>query len=433
MNKEISIKHKKGGAVVYSFENGGAIKDTCYVNYLGYEIQNRRCSESGTDFFILGEYRDVAKMLRTKFVSEWIYYNRLSRLFISEEQAQEFVKQCNDYFNPLVKVNGFYIEHDRSFAQYRISYSKPMSKEIVTGIGTERKPREYSDKYERAKMVEREERIAKQEPIYSLPNQWTEQHGLWWWIGLVVNIGGEGDYGDKQWKNKILDKHIPENEGISLMTLVHEMAHCLDFNRSIRNNEIEYIPYGELQLASGTDFYGNPLDAEVLKEIKRRNEAGEKTPTILAIHSDRFVFELSQILRAGMGNKITILNEIENQAHEIEKEIGGEAYAKKQRAESRNHFLEAMKKKIEKANTPTLTKPFPLGFEEFSQNTKIYQYVSEGYKDIQKEQVLEIMPFLSKYKDLVTEKLYANPTRQSRILKQIRELEKDMNRLVERT
>jgi len=428
----------KNGGVVVSYDEGGEIQDTCYVNYVGYEIQNKRCKREGIDFFMLGEYRDVARNLRETHTSEWIYYNRMARLFISPQQAKQFVEEANEFLRPLIKVNGYFVEVDRSFALYKVRTSQPMGEqELNTNLGRSetRQPQldKIAEKRRYEQQQEKEFRREKAEKPIAYPSQWRKVNGRWWWIGLMVNVGGQGDYGDDKWKNTKLNEHIPHNEGISVMTLIHEYAHCLDFNQSIEDDRVYERPYGEMMALSKTDFFGNPIPKHELKQIKELQKRGVKDITLLSSHEENFVKALSKILRGGMSNGIPILNKIEEEAHQIEKKVGGESYANEKRQQAMDDFLLKMKKSVEKANIPHLNVRLSDEIKKHIATTENAYILQLAQKDIDKEVGMKLLPTLSRYKDEIKENMYVNPTKNGKILSDIRKIEKDINRLISRT
>jgi hypothetical protein len=436
-NTRAFYKYNNGGVII-TYDNGGVIQDTCYVNYVGYEIQNKRCKREGIDFFMLGEYRDVARNLRETYTSEWIYYNRMARLFISPKQAKEFVKQANKYFKPIVEVNGYFVEVDRSFATYKVATSKPINpQELNTNIGRSETREPTLDKIADKRRVEMQnkkaERQEKADKPIAYPSQWREVNGRYWWIGLMVNIGGQGDYGDSQWKNTKLNEHIPQNDGVSLMTLIHEYAHCLDFNTSIEEEKVYERPYGEMRQLSKTDFFGNKIPKQELQQIVAMQKAGVKDITLLSNHENEFIKALSKILRGGMSNGIPLLNEIENEAYEIEKKVGGKNYADQKRKEAKDKFLMAMQKSVDKANIPHLNVQIPMEIKDYISRTSNAYILQIPQKEFDKEVGMKLLPTLDLYKEQLKDNLYINPTRNNKLLGDVRKIVKDINRLIERT
>tara|TARA_Y100001937_G_scaffold119860_1_gene176208 strand:- start:1702 stop:6375 length:4674 start_codon:yes stop_codon:yes gene_type:complete len=431
-------KYKDGG-MIFTFDEGGEISDTCYVKYAGYQIQNTRCKDEGIDFFLVGEYREVAKMLRENYPSEWIYYNRLSRLFVKPSTAKEFVREASNYFNPKVPIEPYFLEVDRSFATYINTLSIPFEDiPISTSVGRSEKPKiDLKDKIKARKedkqRQEKEKRMLEQEKPFFKTEDFVKSNGVYWAIALVVNIGGKGDFGDNLWKNSILNENIPYDNGISVMTLVHEYAHCLDYNQSIAQGRVYKRPIYELELLSGRNSIGEPFTQDELKKMRLAQQQGGERSTLLSNHKEYFVKALSDILRAGMSGNISILNRIEDEAHQIEKRVGGEAYAEQQRQDAKNEFLLAMQKTIEKANKVNLGVQIPTKFKEFLKNTNSAFIVELPITEIDKKIAIQLKPHLDVYKNIVKENMAYNPSQNAKLLNELRKLEKDIKRLQERT
>jgi len=134
-----------------------------------------------------------------------------------------------------------------------------------------------------------------------------------------------------------------------------------------------------------------------------------------------------------MSGNISILNRIEDEAHEIEKRVGGKAYAEEQRNDAQNEFLLAMQKTIAKANRVNLSVQIPTKFKEFLKNTNSAFIVELPLNDIDKKVALQLKPHLSLYKEIVKENMGYNPSQNTKLLNELRKLEKDIQRLEERT
>lgn len=413
------------------YNQGGKVRlDMCYANYQGYDIQSKRCEEEGVDFIMLGEYRDVARDLREKYLSDWIYYNRLSRIYIDDKQSLDFVKEANKHFKNKIPIHPFFYDIDRSFATYVVSeepYTRSLMNEYMQRTDDKPKDDLREIKDSQRKLKKRLERREKSKPPQINSDEWTFMNGYYWWIGMVINDGGEqGAYFDKYFKNKIVDKHLPVDEGISLMTLIHEYAHCLDFIESIQEGKVYQVPVGELELAEG---YGKK---ERLQELAKRNRAGETQPTILPTHGEFFVKALASILKAGRTGKIPILNQLEKQVSEIELRIGGREYAEKERNEIRMDFQAKMQKRLELQNTPYLRFGLPKEFNKFLSESEM-SYVNElDKKQIDVDVALDLLPYVVMFQDSLKDSLEINPRGYGKILDQMTKVRNDIMRLIRR-
>jgi hypothetical protein len=376
----------------------------CYVNYNGYQIQSTRCKEEGVDFIMHGEYRDVARDLKKYHPNEWLYYNRMSRIYIDVNDALNFVKQANEHFKPSVNINSFFYD----------------SRDKV------------KNKNEQKKIDLQLARREKQEPPIIKVNQWKGINGLYWYIGMVVNQGGGDAYFDREWKNKIVNKHLPVDNGISLFTLIHEYAHCLDYNNSIKRGKTYQVPAYEMELTLGEDFVGNEYSKEELKMMRKANEMGMKKTTLLSTHGDFFIEALAMILEAGSNDKIPILNNLDNQVSLIEKKIGGESYLDKQRDDMRNEMMQRMAKKIALANTPYLRFSLPEPFVKFIEESEIGYIGKLPNKEINVDLGMELLPYLIDYETFLKDRMYVNPTENSKLLEDIKKIRVDIGRMIKR-
>ena len=168
--KKILFKKK------YYAQGGDISLDMCYVNYNGYQIQSTRCKEEGVDFIMHGEYRDVARDLKKYYPNEWLYYNRMQRIYIDVNDALKFVKEANEHFNPSVNINSFFYDIDRSFATYYVRNDYP-TKDIEINVGgmtrTDEKPsRDKVKNKDKQKKIDLQlARREKQEPPIIKVNQ----------------------------------------------------------------------------------------------------------------------------------------------------------------------------------------------------------------------------------------------------------------------
>jgi hypothetical protein len=429
--KKILFKKK------YYAEGGDISLDMCYVNYNGYQIQSTRCKEEGVDFIMHGEYRDVARDLKKYHPNEWLYYNRMSRIYIDVNDALNFVKQANEHFKPSVNINSFFYDIDRSFATYYVRNNEP-KKDIEINVGgmtrTDEKPSrdKVKNKNEQKKIDLQLARREKQEPPIIKANQWKGINGLYWYIGMVVNQGGGDAYFDREWKNKIVNKHLPVDNGISLFTLIHEYAHCLDYNNSIKRGKTYQVPAYEMELTLGEDFVGNEYSKEELKMMRKANEMGMKKTTLLSTHGDFFIEALAMILEAGSNDKIPILNNLDNQVSLIEKKIGGESYLDKQRDDMRNEMMQRMAKKIALANTPYLRFSLPEPFVKFIEESEIGYIGKLPNKEINVDLGMELLPYLIDYETFLKDRMYVNPTENSKLLEDIKKIRVDIGRMIKR-
>ena len=183
------------------YAKGGEV---CTYDYVGYEVNERQCENEGVDYLLTGEYTMVARSLYKTNYNLWLYYNYINRLQITFKDCQEFANQLVKEFTKLplpisvVKAVG---KRKRSYASYKLWQFKP-ERQYKTDITDDVKGGYI-------KINDRQ--------VYC--KVWTE---------LVCC--------DESWGAYFLDKNtnrpipaLDRNDYYSVTTLIHELAHCLDF------------------------------------------------------------------------------------------------------------------------------------------------------------------------------------------------------------
>jgi hypothetical protein len=189
-------------------EKGGEV---CTYDYVGYEVNARQCENEGVDYLLTGEYIMVARSLYKTNYNLWLYYNYINRLQITLEDCKEFSNQLKKEFTKLplpISVLKAVGKRKRSYGAYRLSKS-------------------LADAH-------RKENI---NPNMKINTQNAK--------GGYITINGRELYCqvwtemvccDESWGAYFLDKNtnrpipaLDRKDYYSLTTLIHELAHCLDF------------------------------------------------------------------------------------------------------------------------------------------------------------------------------------------------------------
>jgi len=183
--------------------------EVCTYDYVGYEVNERQCENEGVDYLLTGEYTMVARSLYKTNYNLWLYYNYINRLQITFKDCQEFANQLVKEFTKLplpisvVKAVG---KRKRSYASYKLWQFKP-ERQYKTDITDDVK----------GGYIEIMDDLGSGRQVYC--KVWTE---------LVCC--------DESWGAYFLDKNtnrpipaLDRNDYYSVTTLIHELAHCLDF------------------------------------------------------------------------------------------------------------------------------------------------------------------------------------------------------------
>lgn len=269
-------------------------------NFSGYEYMRTKNEEAGVFFLLTGEYELVSKSIYEKDYSMWLFYNYLGRINISFKACQDWLNQAHEYFESTMPIP-IYLLHTpkakdgRSYAGF-IAVDESRKEQAQSKIG---RPLtfEYNGKY-----------------------YYNE-------IGLVGNFDnpkweGWGTY-YRERKTGLL---IPEYTETSFHfnTLIHEFAHCLDFQTQLVNNIGKFVARKE----KGEEYINTEEMTEVelalySKQIKKEEEKGEQVASPIVNHFDEFVDSLIRILRACASGNIPLTQLYEQQAIDVQQALAG--------------------------------------------------------------------------------------------------------------
>jgi hypothetical protein len=268
-------------------------------NFSGYEYQKEKNVEMGVSFLLWGEYELVSKAIFEKDYSMWLFYNYLGRINISFDACNEWLQQAQDYFEytmpiPIYLLHTPKAKDGRSYAMW---FGVPKSQ-----------------------VAEKEARISR--PIkfgYKGTYYYNE-------IGMVGNFDYQGSGWGTYYKEQKTGLLIPEYTQTSFHfnTLIHEFAHCFDFQSQLISN-IEKYEGIELAKSKG-DVVINTTELTELERELYGNSLAEKPDTIarpITNHFDFFVDSLIKILRASASGKIPLTQLYEQQALDVQTALSG--------------------------------------------------------------------------------------------------------------
>ena len=209
------LKLKKGGNVEKPSE---IISEPYYdintYDFSGYDYQKNKQNELGVFFLLTGEYDRVAKEIYKKDYSVWLYYNYISRANISWKDCKLWFKEAQNRFseNMLVPI----ILNESPFAKDGRSNATWFATSNLNQADRYGFNRELYFKYK---------------DLYYFNE---------------CNMVGNYDNKSKGWGTYFQERNtgllIPYFEGKSyhFTTLIHEFAHCLDFQKQLKQNIIKY-------------------------------------------------------------------------------------------------------------------------------------------------------------------------------------------------
>jgi hypothetical protein len=262
-------------------------------DFEGYEYMRNQNEEAGVYFLLTGEYQLVSKSIYEKDYAMWLFYNYLGRINISLLSCKEWLQEAVQYFSytlpvPINLVHTPNAKDGRSFAQW---YS-------------------VSDDYK----ITAEGKIGRR-MTFEFNKRWYYNE-----IGLVAN----GDYKGGGWGSMYQEKKtgllIPEYTETSfhLNTLIHEFAHCLDFQTQLVKNIEEFN-----EKISKSKFKVELSDLEKSLYSKQIRQTQDVVSDVIGTHFDTFVDSLIRILRACAGGHIPLTQLFEQQALNVQQTLSG--------------------------------------------------------------------------------------------------------------
>lgn len=274
-----------------------------YINpydFSGYEYMRGINEEAGVSFLLTGEYELVSKAIYEKDYAMWLFYSYLGRINISFKACQDWLNQAQEYFEytmpiPIWLVHTPRAKDGRSYAMW-------------WAVSEDRK-------------AQAESRVGR--PLVF------DYNGTYYYqeIGMVGNFDANNSDGwGSLYKERKTGLLIPEYTETSFhfSTLIHEFAHCLDFQTQLVNN-IEKFKLKPVK----SDTYLNTekmTDSELAlysKQIEIESKKGEGVSRPITNHFDEFVDALIRILRACAGGHIPLTQLYEQQALDVQQALAG--------------------------------------------------------------------------------------------------------------
>lgn len=384
-------------------------------NFSGYEYMKSKNEELGVSFLLTGEYELVSEAIFNKDYSMWLFYNYLGRINISFKACEEWLQQAQDYFSYTMPIP-IYLLHTPKAKDGR-SYA------MWTSV-------------KESRLDEAQSRIGR-------PLRWSYDDRYYYnEIGMVANFDYQGGGWGTYYKERKTGLLIPEftETSFHLNTLIHEFAHCLDFQSQLLEN-IEKLNNVQLAKDSGDIV----IKTQELTELEKQlygNSLDKKPETLaqpITNHFDYFVDSLIKVLRASASGNIPLTQVYEQQAIDVQTALSGvygdllleqrerkrkEAEAMKREDEMRenkrfswqssyvedirDYVIEKSKTELrEKVSKSNKTKPFTLT-EILEFDNLINAYMEDVFK-----------PFIVRY-----------PSKAQSLLDGIRKMKTETNRII---
>lgn len=273
-----------------------------YINpydFSGYEYIRKKNEEAGVFFLLTGEYELVSKAIYEKDYSMWLFYSYLGRINISFSACQNWLTQAQEYFEQVMPVPIWLVHTPR--AKDGRSYAGWMA--VSEGQKTQA-----------------ESRIGR--PLIF------EYNGMYYYneIGMVGNYDNNNDGWGTLYREKKTGLLIPEYTETSFHfnTLIHEFAHCLDFqSQLIQNIEKFKLKSESKEQYVNTESMSDSELALYAKQLENESKKGEQVTRPITNHFTEFVDSLIRVLRACASGNIPLTQLYEQQALDVQQALAG--------------------------------------------------------------------------------------------------------------
>lgn len=271
-----------------------------YINpydFSGYNYMKTKNEEMGVSFLLTGEYELVSKSIFEKDYAMWLFYNYMGRINISFDACKKWLFQAQNYFEDMmpIPINLIHTPNAEDGRSYAMWFSTTNPAEASSRIGR--------------------------------PVEW-EYDGRYYYqeIGMVGNY----DFRNSGWGTMYQEKKtgllLPEYTQTSFHfnTLMHEFAHCLDFQSQLLLNIAKYNDK-QLKVSKGEIN----IDTRELTELEKQlygDSLDKKPETIsqpITNHFDLFIDSLISVLRASSSGNIPLTQLFEQQANYVQQTLGG--------------------------------------------------------------------------------------------------------------
>ena len=269
-------------------------------DFSGYEYMKSKNEEMGVSFLLTGEYELVSKAIFEQDYAMWLFYNYLGRINISFNNCLLWLKQAQAHFINTMPIQ-VVLTHQpkakdgRSYAMW-FTTSDANKQRAESRLGV---------------------------------NLTFEYNGSWYCneIGMVGNYDyqkgkGWGTFYEER-KTGLL---VPEYTETSFHfnTLIHEFAHCYDFQSQLMEN-IKKFKDKKAKMDSGEIVLNTEEMSDLEKELYA-SSLNKKTDSVskpITNHFEYFIDALIKILRACASGEIPLTQKFEQQALDVQTALSG--------------------------------------------------------------------------------------------------------------
>ena len=267
-------------------------------DFNGYEYMSDINEKAGVSFLLTGEYKLVSKAIYEKDYGVWLFYNYLGRLNISLEDCQKWLKQAQKHFMDVmpIEINLVHTPKAKDGRSFALWYATKSKSNIERKMGYE-------------KTIN-----------FSFNDTYYYQE-----IGMVANGDGDNDGWGELFRERKTNLLIPQFKGTSFHfnTLIHEFAHCLDFQKQltnkIKNYEADKKTEKSITEKSNLEKEYSKLEKTLYGEEIEIDEVGVP----ITNHFEFFTDSLIEILRVCANGDIPLTQKFENDAINIQTTFSG--------------------------------------------------------------------------------------------------------------
>jgi hypothetical protein len=257
-------------------------------DFRGYENTEERNKKEGVSYLLTGEYELVSRQIFKDSPPMWLYYNYISRINISFEDCQKWMTQAIDYFRDTLPIPIYLLDTPK--AKDGRSYAKWA--QIPRPSGKFPNAYFYKDSY------------------------WINE------IGMVSNKTSGSRKGEEGWGDLFKERKtgllVPAfaKESFHFTTLIHEFAHCLDFQTQLTKDK------GRENIIVKVDAVADEVDLQEQDEYFDK-EITSLENNIITTHKSYFIDALIRVLRACSDGSIPISQDFDRRAILVQKTLSG--------------------------------------------------------------------------------------------------------------
>lgn len=389
-----------------------------YVNpydFSGYEYMRGKNEEAGVMFLLTGEYELVSKAIYEKDYAMWLFYSYLGRINISFKACQDWLKQAQEYFEFTMPIPVWLVHTPR--AEDGRSYA------LWFGVSEEGKQ-------------QAESRIGR--PLIF------DYNGTYYYneIGMVGNYDYNNDGWGTLYREKKTGLLIPEYTETSFhfTTLIHEFAHCLDFqSQLIKNIDKFNLKSSKKEEYVNTEKMSDAELALYSKQLQIEAKKGQGVSRPITNHFTEFVDSLIRVLRACASGDIPLTQLYEQQALDVQQALAGkygdlllaqrEKQAKERKELAKEDEMRDNKRFTWQSSWINDVKQYAI--ENARQIDLKEKLTSSSKTDFTLSEAIELDNLITGYFNTEFKKyMLKNPSKATQRLEDIKSLKKETNRII---